>query len=207
MSDRPNVHPAAEEVYSTLDPAFTIEDEANDWALLHFLDAVLGTTLGSIFDWVTDRDGKPGWSILLDADSAPPAALPWLAQFIGVRFTQGMSVDDQRAAIKVHEGFDRGTVAALVSATKRTLTGTQRVIVRERFGGAAYQLQVRTLASETPNAAVTELAALSQKAAGLVLDYAALVGLQWSDVVSDFDTWADVRDEFATWDDLRTALP
>jgi hypothetical protein len=207
----PTVSEAAQELYEGLG-IFTETDEAQDWALLRFCDALAGSVLQQIHGYVTDQDdGTPGWSVVMDPDQAPAEVLPWLAQFAGVEFRQGMTESEQRAAIKLPEGFNRGTPAASIAATKRHLTGSKTVLRDERYGGHAYQLRVRTLLSETPDPAVTQADVISQKPIGIKLIYEAIDSQDWGDLRADHATWTSVRtggaEPYATWFAARTDLP
>lgn len=166
---RPTVPAVAEQWYGELavtQPA----DEQNGWPLLKLLGA-LGTTFGRLHDIVRDADDGPGWSSVLDPARAPVWALPWLAQFAGVRLTPGLTETQQRAQITTPPPFERGSRQAMIDTVAATLTGTKLVRVLERVGGDAYALTVITRTSETPNAAAAEAAARSQKPIGLILTF------------------------------------
>lgn len=206
---RPVVSDATEELYSALEPAWTVQDEALDWPLLKFCSA-LCTMIDSIWEIVQPYEGpytapnptKPGegWAHVFNPHSSPEFALDWLAQFVGVTVQPGWTVAEKRAAIATPEGWARGTRAALISAIERTLTGDKHIAFVERQGGNAYQLSVRTQESETPDEDVTRAAILEQKPAGLVLDYDAITGATYAEVEAAYADYAAVdagNDDYA----------
>ena len=140
-----------------------------------FLGA-LGLAFEQTYDWASDTDdGKPGYSLLVDADRVPDEAIPWLAQFVGVPIVTGMDPSDQRASLKGLGSWKRGTVTALEAAAAPYLTGAKTLIVKER-DSSAYHFEVITLDSETPDSAVVLAALLTQKPAGLVMNYIVYAG-------------------------------
>lgn len=224
MSPRPVVGSVAEHVYSSLEPGgFTSDDEANDWALLHYVHA-LTLPIQLIYDWAgedeTDLSASrafltgpvhPGWSKLLDLDRCPDAVLPWLAQFVGVRLLPGSTPAEQRDRIRSTDGFKRGSIGAIKGAPLPHLTGTKFVQVRERFkptdpnGDHAYQLYVATKPAETIDAAAVLAALLAQKPAGIVLHY------RVTDANTDYEaidvyhaSYADLLVAYATYDAMFT---
>lgn len=198
---RPIVGTLAEELYASLAP-FAYDDEAHDWAMLHHCQAAM-LPVQWVADLVRDSDDGPGWSALVDPDRCPDFALPWLAQPAGVTLVPGMTADQQRALIRDEPAQDRGTLGALVAAAQRRLTGTKRVILRER-DGSAYRLTVITLISETPDAAGTEADIRAVKPAGLVLNYETSADWSFEILRTTFDTFADVAAEYSDFEDLRT---
>src|SRR5215471_3655682 len=128
-------------------------------------------------DWASDTDdGKPGYSVLLDATRVPDEAIAYLAQFVGVMITKGMSYANQRTQLVGLANWKRGTVAAIQAAPVPFLTGSQTVIVKERFNSDPYQLEVMTYANETVDQNKALAALISQKPAGLVLTYVVFSG-------------------------------
>lgn len=166
---RPTVPAVAENLYAELvvsEPG----DAQRDWPLLKLLGAV-GTTMGRLAEIVRDTDDGLGWTSVLDPDRAPAWALPWLAQFAGVRARVDAAPDEatKRALITAPPAFLRGTRAGMTAAVAATLTGSKTVTVLERVGGDPYALTVIVRTSETPNTAATLAAAMSQKPIGLIL--------------------------------------
>lgn len=167
----------------------------------------LGLPLEKLYEIVGDQaDGKPGWSPLFDIDTVDVEHLAYVAQFPGARLTPEMSVDQQRAEIKEPSSWKRGTTEALKTVIRRTLTGSKRVIVRERTP-EAHDIYVRTLKEETPDEARTEAVVRVSKLAGLVLDYEAIDGVTWADIAAAYKDWGEVESTFTDWADLADTLP
>lgn len=205
---KPEVSPAALELYAAVDPAFTQSDEAHDWTMLKLVSALTTGNIDLIYEIVTDRDAGPGWQILLDPERCPAAALPYLAQFVGARLTQGMSVAEQRAAIGDPEGFGRGTPSAIVAVAKRRLTGTKTALLVEFYTGNAYRMKLVTLESETPEADETLREILEeQKPIGIRLFFNTSPDWDWAELEGEQATWGDVEEEFATWGAVVTHTP
>lgn len=203
---RPIVGEVTEDLYSALG-ALATGDEDNDWALLKLCAALTSGVSERIHEIVADREEYPGWTVLFDPDACPAWALPYLAQFVGVTLLPSDSEARQREKIKLPEQFKRGTPAAMLAAVRATLTGGQTILMDERFTGSAWQLRIRTLVSETPDEAVTEAAAVSQKPIGILLDYSAVTGQDWGDVDADNADWAAVAAGFDDWQDVKTTPP
>lgn len=198
---RPVVSPTAEEAYAGLVPWNTADE--NVWDLLKYVQSI---TLGldEINQIVRDTDERPGWSIIMDVDNAPAKYLPWLAQFVGVVVDYGLSEADQRQQIKDTQGFRRGTPASMRAAAQLYLTGSKSVIIDER-DTSPYHLRVRTFDSETPDPARVEAALLSEKPAGLVMEYLVTNGLTYDEIAATGKTYNELHDEFATSDQMKYA--
>lgn len=206
---RPIVGSWTEEIYNNFLPIAS-RDEMNAWALLKYLDSI-GFMTQEIVDLVRDGpQGQPGWSVIVDIDRAPDKGLPWLAQLAGVTLLVGMTPAQQRALINQMPGTRRGTRAAMVEAAKETLTGAKGVLITERYQGFAYRLLVLTKTAETPNAAATLTALLSQKPAGIVLTHTiatAQIYLTLRDGPPSARTYQQVKDQFATYQLARDFQP
>lgn len=201
----------AARLYGMLAPLAQHDDQAG-FSLLILANAI-GTMYQLVEDLVRDTPEGPGWSMLVDLDRCPDDALPWLAQFVGVRLLPGSNPSEQRARIASTDGFRRGTVAALVGAAASTLTGERHVVFRERDHDPsdtpdyAYYLTVRTYEAETPDPAATELALLAQKPGALVLDYGVAVGQSYDVVRLTYATYADVHAAFDSYGAILVDLP
>lgn len=193
----------AEHLYAAMG-RFAEDDDTGD--LLVFCEALCAPA-ETAFARVSETDEKVAWQDMLDPEAGPAESLPWLAQFVGVEVEPAWTEQETRDAIARPSGWKRGTPGAMREAVQRTLTGDRTVSIFERVGGNAYQLAVRTLTTETPDADATEAAALTQKPIGIVLDFAALVGQAWNDVVADNTDWDEVTTTYATWDDLIATAP
>lgn len=185
--------PTALDLYASLG-AYTVGDEALGWPLLKVCRAIATVFTEPIAELVAERDGRLPWEVLFDPALCPAAYLPYLAQFVGVTLTSGMTEAEQRAAIVLPEGFRRGTADAIQQAIQRTLIGNKHVAFLEREGGA-YQLGVRTQIAETPDEAATLAAILAQKPIGIVLDYDAIVGATLAEVDAAYPTLQAVDDD------------
>lgn len=190
---RPTVSDLAEQLYDELgvtQPA----DEQLDWPFLIFL-AGIAAGFGQLSDIVRDTDDGPGWSILLDPERCPTFALPWLAQFAGIKLTAGLTDDEHRDEIMHPPSFARGTKLAMRESGARYLTGTKYVGVFEREESDPYQIEVVTRVAETPDADVVEAALRAQKPAGLILTYETVLGTTWVEATSTWGaatvTWAE----------------
>lgn len=190
--------------------AWQAEDPANDWHLLKYIGAI-SAMFDQIAGYALDTtDGWPGWAILLDVDRCPVEALDWLGQFVGVQpvpiavgETQTAYVARKREVIRAAEGLNRGTVKAMIQAAQMTLTGTKKVYLNERSGGA-YNLSIATLASETPNSALTQAALVAQKPAGIILTYNTIVGGDFLTLRNTHTDFTTVRSHFTDFLALRT---
>jgi hypothetical protein len=200
---RPVVSQAAEDLYSLLTP-LAYDDERYDWPLLTFCESLIGH-LQTVLDLSSD-----GYSHLLDIDTIPYIAIPWLGQFVGITtppIQPGETAAAHEARIRdivrnpQYGGFGRGTPSSMVQAAQQWLTGDKTVILRERWG-SAYRVSIRTKASETPDSAKVLKALTAQKPAGIVLDYAVMVGPEWQDVITTYATWQQVFTGNTDWQDL-----
>lgn len=205
---QPAVHELAEELYAAVSPGQTYEQEhaaaiAADWETLWLCDA-LSMPLQIWWDLVHGND-EP-WDLLLDPDFTPAAALPYLAQFVGVEIQPGWSEERIREEIELPSNWARGRRSAILLAIQGTLTGEQFVQIIERPVGAAYQLFIRTLTSQTPSPTRTLNVILANKPAGIVLDYAATNARSWLDLNNDFTSWAAVKTRYDSWDEELSDL-
>lgn len=149
---------------------------------------------------------SPGWSVLLDLERIDPKGLGWLAQLVGVQLDPNLADAEQRDRIGSTDGFRRGTPGALDGAARQYLTGTKTVVIRERYGGA-WKLNIVSFDSETPDPDRVLAAILSQKPAGITLDYNVLPGQDFQSLLDDHDDFQDVLDTYADLDDVRLNIP
>jgi hypothetical protein len=157
-----------------LQPMFYDDIHQSD-ALAKYL-GTLSAEFEIIEQWARDSDlGQIGYSVLVDANRVPYYAIPWLAQFVGVTITQGLSVTQQRQQLLGLGNWKRGTVAALKAAPLPLLTGSQTVMVKER-DTSPYHFQVMTYAVETTDSTKVLAALMTQKPAGLVMTYIVFSG-------------------------------
>jgi hypothetical protein len=201
---RPVVDALAERLYADLTP-LAYADAANGWPLLTLCGA-LGQLIQPVDDLARDTTAGPGWSELLDVTRTPADALPWLAQFVGVRLDPALTESAQRTQIQEETGMKRGTPAAMRAAAQKLLTGSKTVVFLERYPDP-YSLTVITYTSETPDAAAVEAALRAAKPAGLILTYASVTGQLWLQVVASYAHWSNVISTFATWQDVINNTP
>lgn len=190
----------AEALYDALTP---LNDPDPDGALQTWCEQFCAP-VERIWERLAETEDQPGWAVLFDADNCPAYALPWLAQFVGVRIEDQWSEQEIRDAIKTPTGWKRGTPAAMITAAAATLTGAKSVGFIERSGGDAYALAVRTLTSETPDPAGTEAAIRRQKPIGIILDYQAIAGQTYLDVDADFSSYTALEAAYDDYFDLAT---
>lgn len=134
--------------------------------------------------------------------------LGWGAQWAGF-YPVGATEAELRDLDVIRTRWYRGSPAASIATIQLTLTGTKTVTRRERYLAAdgwgvdnAYNLYIRTRTSETPDPEATLAAALSQKPAGIVLDFAVAAGQDWQDVINGNANWTAVGVAFPTWQDV-----
>lgn len=80
----------------------------------------------------TADNPSSGYSQILDINRAPTVALPWLAQFVGVRLDDTENDDTQRYLIKNPPGFARGSPAAIIAAANQFLLPGYTITLTER---------------------------------------------------------------------------
>jgi hypothetical protein len=200
----PTLAPYAAELYRSLLP-LAYADEQVDWALASYAGGH-GEMYQELDTLVRDSPAGPGWSSLLDVDRCPTKALPWLGQFIGVNVDTGKPDEAQRQQIRDTAGMKRGTPAAMIAAAQPTLTGNKSVFLFEREGGA-YRLSVRTFIDETPNPAATLAALMTQKPAGIILDFNTMPRWTWRTLRDSFATWQLVKTHYTNWQGVRDNVP
>src|SRR5690242_9840580 len=95
--------------------------------------------IGAMFEPVetlvadTGIDGDPGfvpgWGVVFDPDTCPPAQLPYLAQFVGAVIPTGADEATARAVVKAENNLTRGTPTAIAGAVRRTLSNPNGTVV------------------------------------------------------------------------------
>lgn len=161
-------------LFDLLQPMFY--DDVDQHSALAIYLSGLGLNFEIIEEYARDTDdGKIGYSILVDATRVPDEAITWLGQFVGVQITQGLPPAQQKQQLVGLGTWKRGTVAALQAAPLPFLTGSQTVIVKER-DTSPYHFEVITYASETTDQSKVLAALLTQKPAGLIMNYVVFSG-------------------------------
>jgi hypothetical protein len=198
----PELTHTAEAAYESLAPLAT-EDAEHDFAL-----AKLVAGIARAFDFPADlardrEDGSPGFAVLFDPDEVDARLLPFVAQFRGLTLPKLADELERRARLRDEGGFYRCGAQAVIDAARRTLTGNQTVILRQRYGSARHALIV-TFTDETPDPAATARAIAEEKPAGHRFthtiitggDFATITALyaDFAEVTSTFDDFAELRD-------------
>lgn len=128
----PVLESAAADLYDRMTPMADL-DASLGWPLANYC-AGIGTMLQVVDDYARDQivNGKtaPGWSQLLDPNRCPVEALPYLGMMVGVVVNTALSEADQRAQIKSEQGWQRGTLNAIIAAAASQVLGgpTQTVL-------------------------------------------------------------------------------
>lgn len=104
-------------LWSFLAPFLQEIDMANNFQFMAWLDGI-GQQQQIIDALVRDTTSGPGWSPIMDVSRCPDYALPWLAQWVGTRFTSQELTNTayMRSAIINTGNFARGTTNAIVNA-------------------------------------------------------------------------------------------
>lgn len=144
-------------------------------------------------DIVTDTSKRSGW-LGLPHRSASQLWLPG-------------SYDQKLDALKAKLSWMRGTAPAMVSAAQATLIGTRRVVLRERFTGDPWKINVVTFTDETPDAAATLAALLTQKPAGIILTHTVVTGQDYQLLLDNHASYSNVRSTYATYAGLELDTP
>lgn len=104
-----------------------------------------------------DRFSPNLTSALTDPSTADVDWLPWLAQLVGVTLgpvvTPGLA---QQAIANALGGVQPGTKQSIVNAVAPYLSGTQQVTVTDHYGGNPWEIEVATLAAQTPSTVAGE---------------------------------------------------
>lgn len=198
----------SERVYREVEPV-TYADAQYGYPLRTFIEAWVKPVDG-LYDVVADDPDLDiiGYGKVMDPQTAPGEWLPWLAQFTGTRLVQGETTQEHRNRIDGMEGIRRGSAKAMRSAATRTLTGTNPyVIFNERYQGSAYRLAIRTLASQTPNAAVVLADLLRQKPAGIVLSYSTITGITYDIVAAGLANYTALKNEYISYERMLIDMP
>jgi len=149
-------------------------------------------------------DGEPGyvpaWGTLLDVETAPADALPYLATYVGVQLPNGVGEVEARTLIKEEAGFQRGTRSALEAALTRVLGIGVPFTIEERTNVKgeedAYYFLVIVAPGKSSNALLEAINAV--KPAGVFYSVVE-VEAPW---VAALDTWEAVSST-VTWESVK----
>ena len=133
----PVVAQATTTLYSYLPQFIQDNDAAGGWQFLLWLDGI-GQQQQLIDSLCRDSEQGIGWSSVMDVSQCPTYALPWLAQFVGVRFTGAQLNSDvlMRSAILGKGNFARGSLQAIVAAVNSAIGADGSVNIIERVNAA-----------------------------------------------------------------------
>lgn len=210
--ERPVASPAAEELYAALDPALTVYDEANEWIALKLMMALVAGSIDQLHGYlIDDVDDLGQWEPIFDPATCPVEALPYLAQFAGAIIRPNMDTESRRNAIDAPEAFSRGRPASVEAVARRRLTGTQTVILTERYTDNAWRLRIETIEAETPEPAETEREIEEeQKPIGILLFFNTRIAWTWGEVETEsatYPTWQSIAEAFDTWEEFYAHEP
>jgi hypothetical protein len=201
------VNDVTQRIYDGLEPV-SKPDPALGWPLLAYINA-----MGEMFQPAADLiengpNGEPGWSIILDIDRIPDEGLPYLAQYLGMHFYQGITANTMRQQIRDHISWQRGTPASIFAGVRLFLTGTQTVQLTER-DTSAYHFNVAIWASEAPadTTLITRYINQFAKPAGLQWTLTVNPGtppsLTYLQIYNDLWTYQYIYDNFQTYGDIH----
>jgi hypothetical protein len=195
------------DLYDALEP-LTFADEALQWPLANFVDA-LGLILEETAQLVrADDAGNDGWSAFADPSRCPSSYLYTLAQWAGVRYPRRMQEQALRELIEGHApGLWRGTKSAIEASIRRYLAPGGTISFIERALGNAYALTIFTYAHSTLNEAAIRRELLLQVPAGLILTYEVHVGQDYAMVTSRVADYAVVNTTWASYNAVAEAPP
>lgn len=205
MSMPADANVIAQRIYEEIAPV-TYADSDNDYALLHFIHAWTNSMM-QLENIVRDTDAGPGWSSIMDPDTAPDMFLTFLSYMVGSVPVRGENPAQARLRIEGMTGIRRGSAQAMRAAAQRYLTGNKYVIFNERASGNAWHLEVRTLTSETPDEDQVRAELLLQKPAGVVMTYDTIDGVEWNAIIAAYDSWQEVLDSYSSWGQVIVDLP
>lgn len=188
----------------------TLTSGINQQTFVVSSDAMVGDSLIAVLPEVPEIDfpigtpvqlaWAPGWSSLLDPNACPAEFLPFLAQFVGATVPVGLDSTTARAKILQESSQNRGTPSAIIAAVQRNLTGTQSVVLQERWGplGAnAYQFLVYV----KPGEVLTDATSITNDVNAVKPG-----GVMWSLVITDGATIAQIEINYATISALEAAF-
>jgi hypothetical protein len=180
MASLPNIYPNSigDEAVDDFGPL--LEKYGDPLNSLNIYLHALGNMLKQVDDISKDGpDGEPGWSQIFDLNRAKTEWLPWTGQLVGYPVperpdTQTFAEYDaiQRERIITRSAYRRGTAELLQEVVKEQLNEPKRALVHERYGGNPYWIKLWVWAGDIATSeAEVERAALSQKVAGLIMNF------------------------------------
>lgn len=177
----------------------TMNEEMGYYPLLRFMNGA-GGVAGAMRKISDDM-----WAgVYTDPNQVPDAALPWLAQMLGITASQRRTTPEKLRQLLVDLTVtgrtSTGTRASIAEVAKRFLTGSKQVSVRPSTT-AAHTIIVLVRASEVPGADLAGMAA-SIRATGVI---PAGHDLQVVPADPSWDTWSAAAG--TTWNELQVKAP
>jgi hypothetical protein len=117
------------------------------------------------------------------------------------------SMEAKKQILRDRLSWMRGTPAAMVAAAQTELTGAKRVVLRERFTGDPWKINVVTFTSETTDPSKVLDKLLSQKPAGIVLTHTVVDGQDYQILLDNHATYSDVLSTYATYGGVLLDVP
>lgn len=215
----PNLYPTAtgfdpdaigDEIYAALGPI--VEMWGDPGQHLKVYSRALGRMIQPVDDFAKDGDGgQPGWSQAIDSERAKDEWLFWLGQWVGYLVPQKATTELQvvwsereRKRITTRSAHRRGTIAILREIIQEHLGGTKDVIIQERTS-SPHQIAVWIYNNQiVTSAAAVTAAALSQKAAGLIMTFTILSGANYFLLQASNATYTIMSGKHATYNSVLT---
>jgi hypothetical protein len=221
---QPIVSTLAQRVYDYLKNQYGQMDESLGWPLLRWCTGYVGL-IQDVADVVKTRNGKVGWTALVDPDQATLLTLPYVAQLYGVTLKKGVTEEQWRNQIKDKAGLYRGTPLALAGAIQNEF-GVDTVFIYERDPDD-YSFTVGVLNTEylLPDESQLDALIAAEKPIGLIImslvrdpsdwDLFALGSTRYQRnadgfmevTPSPYQTLADLQAHFTTLADLAANNP
>ena len=184
-----------------LDP-MSYDDPLYGYPLMTFMGAV-GTGGDEVNDLVRETDIRPGWGLMFDVDNVPSKWLPWLGQFSGTSIDPALNDNAARAIVAARAGFTRGRPSTITNIAKGYLTGTQYVLLEERYNGDPYTYSVIVQTDQVTDAAQLNAALTAAKPAGLNFNLYIVDVLVYSELQAISGTYAGVLTHYPTYRDMH----
>lgn len=199
--DEPSLTTAGQWLYEAVGPLMK-QDEDNGFVGARLCGG-LATMLDPVVAVVSDRQdgGLPGWAPVFDVQTND-TWLDWMGQFVGVSRPVGANDGQMRTLVENPVGFNRGTVKAMITAMRVTLTGGMHVLFNIRAGGDPFFLTCATFTSETPDPQATLLALQSQIPAWFAYTYTVVTGGSYATLAASHASYTLMEAAHATYADV-----
>lgn len=155
-------------------------------------------------------NGEPGWSQIFDLVRAKTNWLPWMGQIVGYKVqtkAEFQTLEDydaqERERMTTRSAWRNGTNGILYDVIREQLIDPKRVIIQNRAGGNANQINVWVYDEDiATSAAEVEKAARSQKALGLIMDFSVLTGENYESLRAANASYNTVFTKFADYNEV-----